>query len=96
MGFMRQNVLVSAFQDQTLSAIHDTEQAYNIIYPKVLYFLKHNPHKLFNILYRIDVAENRVRECFALKEDSRIASAIAGLIIEREQQKAISREKYSS
>lgn len=49
-------------------------------------------NRLMNILYRIDVSEEKVKKAFA--EDDP-AFSIAGLIIERELKKVETRSKYS-
>ena len=46
---------------------------------------------LLNVLYRIDVSEEKVKQAFAGKDP---AYAIAGLIIERELKKVETRKKY--
>ena len=48
--------------------------------------------KLMHILYRIDVKEAKVKTVFGLQHD--VAQQIALLIIEREEQKVITRAKY--
>jgi len=48
--------------------------------------------KLMQILYRIDVSETKVKQAFGLEQD--VATQVAKLIIEREQQKVITRAKY--
>jgi hypothetical protein len=49
-------------------------------------------NQLMNILYRIDVSEEKVKKAFAADDP---AFSIAGLIIERELKKVESRSKYS-
>ena len=46
---------------------------------------------LLNVLYRIDVSEEKVKQAFAAKYP---AFEIAGLIIERELKKVETRKKY--
>ncbi len=48
--------------------------------------------RLLNALYRIDVAEHKVKEAMAAGDD--VALNIADLIIAREMQKVATREKY--
>ena len=56
------------------------------------YLIEKDFEKLMHILYRIDVSEAKVKEVFGLEQD--VAEQIALLIIKREQQKIITREKY--
>lgn len=54
--------------------------------------LDHDFNRLLNILYRMDVSEEKVNKAFAEGDP---AFAIAGLIIERELKKVETRSKYS-
>lgn len=58
----------------------------------VQYLIDKDFEKLMQILYRIDVSEAKVKAAFGLERD--VAEQIALLIIEREQQKVITRAKY--
>ncbi|WP_148041873.1 hypothetical protein [Hanamia caeni] len=53
-------------------------------------------HSLIQLLYQIDISENKIRSC--LQNDSEILTAdiIADLIIERQLQKIESRKIFSS
>lgn len=54
--------------------------------------LDHDFQKLLNMLYRIDVKEQKAKEALA---DLNPSFKLAELIIEREMQKVASRKKYS-
>jgi uncharacterized protein YlaN (UPF0358 family) len=56
------------------------------------YLIEKDFEKLMHILYRIDVSENKVKQVFGLEQD--VAQQIALLIIDREEQKVITRAKY--
>jgi len=58
----------------------------------VQYLIDKDFEKLMHILYRIDVSETKVKIAFGLEQD--VAQQIALLIIEREEQKVITRAKY--
>ena len=60
----------------------------------VLYLLLHNLEKLWNILYRIDVNETKVKALFEAGTPEAIAPGIANLIYKRLEEKAISRLRY--
>lgn len=53
-------------------------------------------NRLVSILYRVDISEQKLKLKLAENKDSNIRSAeiIANLLIEREQEKIRSREKY--
>lgn len=52
--------------------------------------------KLINACYRIDIAEAKLKEVLHYSAPDQIASNLATLIIDREHQKALLRQKYSS
>lgn len=59
--------------------------------------IDHDFNKLINILYRVDVSEQKVREAIAKNDAQHPAGSIlARLLIEREIQKIELRAKYSS
>jgi hypothetical protein len=57
---------------------------------KVQYMLEQDFNALVNLLYRIDVYESKAKECFG-KQNREIAKCLAGLIWERQLQKAKNR-----
>ena len=63
---------------------------------KLAYLLDNNYNTLINILYRIDVNEEKLSELFAGKNKEFLPSALADLIIERSIQKVEFRQKYKN
>jgi len=51
--------------------------------------------KLVSLLYRLDISEKKLRECLAVNAGQDAAPLIAGLIIERQEQKIKSRQQYT-
>lgn len=60
----------------------------------IIYLLIHDLEKLWNILYRIDVNEKKVKDLFNLSNPAEIAPQMALLIYERLEQKALTRIQY--
>jgi hypothetical protein len=56
--------------------------------------LLHDLEKLWNILYRIDVDELKVKAVFNASDPKEIAPKLAELIYKRAEQKALTRLKY--
>lgn len=52
-------------------------------------------HSLIQLLYQIDVSENKIRSCLKNDTDKLSADIIADLIIERQLQKIKSRQAFS-
>jgi len=63
---------------------------------KLAYLLDNNYNTLINILYRIDVNEEKLSELFASENKEFMPSALAELIIERSLQKIKFRQKYKN
>lgn len=59
---------------------------------KIADLLDHDPTRLMQALYRIDVDEDEVRRAFAGLEN--LAETLSSLIIQRVQQKIATRQKY--
>lgn len=58
--------------------------------------LLHDLEKLWNILYRIDVDEKKVKLVFEGNDPKEIAPQLADLIYKRVEQKALTRLKYKA
>ncbi|WP_187263240.1 hypothetical protein [Pontibacter beigongshangensis] len=61
----------------------------------VSYLLRHNLSRLLQILYRIDVDEQKVRMVMACQTTDEVADNMAHLIIKRELQKVQTRFMYN-
>jgi len=61
---------------------------------QINYLLDHDFNELLNILYRIDIPEEKVREALLLSSHGAVATHLVELVLERQQQKAITRLKY--
>ena len=71
------------------------DQAFLLIMRVVEDLMAKDFNRLINILYRIDVPEEKLKEALALSNDNP-ASVITKMILERELQKVATRKKYSS
>lgn len=71
------------------------DQAFLLIMRVVEDLMTKDFNRLINILYRIDVSEEKLKEALALSNDNP-ASVITKMILERELQKVETRKKYSS
>ncbi|MCH2046506.1 MAG: hypothetical protein MK212_20490 [Saprospiraceae bacterium] len=70
------------------------EELRDILADQVLYWIERNLEHLFAILYRLDVEEELVHQAFAPDAPEPANLAVAQLIIDREKQKILSRQKY--
>lgn len=62
---------------------------------KILLLLRSDLPRLYNILYTIDIDEERLRKAFENDTDENIAHKISKLVIDRLLQKLETRKKYS-
>lgn len=81
-------------------ALPDGETAYEALLQRLTNEIQHlidfDLNKLWSVLYRIDVNEHKVKDLLATTPFAQHAQGIAQLIIERQQQKNISRKKYKN
>jgi len=63
---------------------------------KLSYLLEHKYDTLINILYKIDVSEEKLGELFSSANRDSIPESLADLIIERQLQKVKFRQLYKS
>ena len=57
--------------------------------------ISNNFDKLVNILYRIDVSEQKIKEALSVNNGVGAGRLLATLILEREAEKVVWRKKYS-
>ncbi len=76
--------------------IDDFEIIRQKLIEEIQYLIDYDLNKLWNVLYRIDVAEKKVKEVIATTPYTEHAARIADLIIQRQQEKIISRKKYKT
>jgi hypothetical protein len=72
------------------------EAVKNFLAVRIKYLLEFDPEKMKNILYRIDVSEQKVLEALADNSINDAVLIISDLILQREIQKTITRKQYAS
>ncbi|OYU96924.1 MAG: hypothetical protein CFE21_01150 [Bacteroidetes bacterium B1(2017)] len=81
-------------QDFEMELPQKKEEILEALRQALVYLLMHNLERLWNILYRIDVNEKKIKALFSKNKPEEIAPEMARLIYERLEQKAISRLAY--
>ena len=56
--------------------------------------LRNNPERLLNLMYRLDIDENKFRFVIQNGPEENVARQLAELVLEREMQKVYWRNKY--
>jgi hypothetical protein len=77
-----------------LNQVLDAAQIHEELEARLVYLLLNEMETLLQLLYKIDVDEQKVKAVFALGSAKEIAPALAQLIINRIRQKAETRIKY--
>ncbi len=72
------------------------DQLFPLLVASVLKLLQTETEKLWQILYRLDVSEKKVREFLQNNPESKWPEGIAGLIIEREKERQRWRSIYQN
>lgn len=78
----------------TSESFDDLDQLKKYLTSKIKELLDTNYEKLINILYRIDINEDKLNELFGTKNRDYIPEHLAELIIERQLQKIKFRNAY--
>jgi ABC-type phosphate/phosphonate transport system ATPase subunit len=85
--------------DETEFSIHNTELSRETLLQQlkrlVNYLLEKDFGKLLQVLYRIDISEEKLKAALASDEGDPV-TLISNMILEREMQKVATRKKYSS
>lgn len=72
------------------------DEVKHIIADHVNLLISNNFNKLISILYRLDINESKLKQLLADSHDEDAGMIIAELIIERQKQKIISRERFQT
>jgi len=94
------DTILQVFEIETRKSVNSLpeETLYSVLHralsKRIAELLSHNPEQLKGILYRIDVPEQKLLEALAVHPSEEASGIIAQMIIEREEAKAKTREKY--
>ena len=77
-----------------LNPVLDATQIQEVLEARIVYLLLNEMETLLQLLYKIDVNEQKVKAAFAQSTPQDIAPELAKLIIVRMRQKAETRLKY--
>jgi len=95
--FVSRSLELSDSESLNPTADFNTLEEFKIYLAKKLKFLLENKYDaLINLLYRIDVQEDRLSELFAGQNKHSIPTSLAELIIERSLQKIRFRQKHKN
>ena len=74
-----------------------TEEQFQLLVECIDKLIQNDFNRLLSILYRVDISEEKLKIRLAENRESKTPSAeiIANLLIEREEEKILSRAKYS-
>lgn len=70
------------------------ESLQKLLQERIVYLLIHDLPGLWNILYRIDVNERKVKQLFEANTPEQIAPGLTDLVLQRLKEKAETRLKY--
>ena len=81
--------------EETISERSSAEQL-EVLVTFIDDLIRNDFNRLLSILYRVDISEEKLKRMLAENKDTQVRSAelIAQLLVEREQEKIISRAKY--
>lgn len=81
-------------QHQTTPTLTNDAELFGVLEEYVTFLLTKYPEQLFQWLYKIDVSESKVNTVMKTSPVGAIATHLSELIVERTQQKILSRKKY--
>jgi hypothetical protein len=85
-----------SLREDLVQETNSEEDLLNLIEQYVQELVDTNFEQLLRILYRIDIADYKVKKAIDNVGATNAARAIAELILEREKEKIITRQKYKS
>ena len=86
--------LINKYLPEPVEFAEDSESFFDAVRQRIKDLLDTDMERLLHTLYRIDVAENNVREVLAHENPDDIDTAITELIMKRIREKIETRKKY--
>lgn len=88
--------VVSDLQIEETVSERSSEEQLKVLVSFIDDLIRNDFNRLLSILYRVDISEEKLKRMLAENKDTQVRSAelIAQLLVEREQEKIISRAKY--
>ncbi len=88
--------VVNGLQIEETVSERSSEEQRKVLVTFIDDLLRNDFNRLLSILYRVDISEEKLKRTLAQNKDTQVRSAelIAQLLVEREQEKIISRAKY--
>ena len=88
--------VVNDLQIEETVSERSSEEQLKVLVSFIDDLIRNDFNRLLSILYRVDISEEKLKRMLAENKDTQVRSAelIAQLLVEREQEKIISRAKY--
>ena len=88
--------VVNDLQIEETVSERSSEEQLKVLVSFIDDLIRNDFNRLLSILYRVDISEEKLKRMLAENKDTQVRSAelIAELLVEREQEKIISRAKY--
>ncbi|GEM_PF-304630 len=71
-------------------------QLLQLLADRIAYLATHNPEYLFSLLYRNDIAEEKIAQALSLDQPQPANIALARLVLERQKERLATRQRYQS
>jgi hypothetical protein len=97
MNFNKNNadIIVNNFEVAFGDELISRERLTTMLMEQIEYFIERRTEYFFNLMYRLDIDERKVRKALQPGENENPIRALADLIIDRQIQKNKTRAKYS-
>ncbi len=90
------NALIGVDFEMEIAQDAEEEELLMHLGDRVAELLENRPEYFFNLLYRLDVSEQKVHQVLTTETGQPVNLAIARLILDREKARLETRRKYSS
>lgn len=92
---MEKETVIRDLATQLGLELRDNSRSYNLLLDTVNEWLQHDFNRLVQVLYRMDVSENKLRKLLKDRPGEDAAGIIVNLMIERQLEKMESRRKFT-
>ncbi|GAB4247184.1 MAG: hypothetical protein Kow0027_08800 [Saprospiraceae bacterium] len=87
-------LIIQEFELENLREDISEEELFRQLSDRIAWLIEHNMEYLMSLLYRNDVAEDKIYHALSLFEEAPANEALARLVLDRQKQRMETKKKY--
>lgn len=89
-------MVIKEFELENIHEDVSEEELFRLLSDRIAWLMEHNMEYLLSLLYRNDIAEEKIHHALSLYETTPANEALARLVLERQKQRLETKKKFGS